>query len=178
MSKERPILISAPMVHALLDGSKTQTRRIVKPDLNPNGSWKKKGWFGVEMCPYGTTGDHLWVKETFKPTFMDGSGTIYRASIPYGNLDCHFKPWKPSIFMTRARSRITLEITEVRVERLNDISEEDAIAEGTTPSIVGSDLDGLKYRAGYQTLWESINGPGSWALNPFCWCITFKIITK
>jgi hypothetical protein len=76
--------------------------------------------------------------------------------------------------MPRWISRITLEITSVRVEQLQDITEADAIAEGATPSIVGEQLDHLKYRAGFQSLWESINGPDSWAANPWVWVIEFR----
>ena len=79
--------------------------------------------------------------------------------------------------MPRWASRITLEIAGVRVERLLDIGETDAIAEGATPSIVGGDLDHLRYRAGFQTLWETINGPGSWNKNPFVWVIKFRQAT-
>ncbi len=82
-------------------------------------------------CPYGQVGDTLWVKETWKPAWSDGSGTAYRADRTDGTPEAE-GPWKPSIFMTRARSRITLEITDVRVEKLNAISEEDAKAEGCT----------------------------------------------
>ena len=78
--------------------------------------------------------------------------------------------------MPRWASRINLEITGIRVERLQEISEADAKAEGATPAIVGADLDHLKYRAGYQTLWEQINGPGSWAANPWVWVIEFRRI--
>lgn len=184
--KERPILFSGPMVRAILDGRKTQTRRIIKnPDFYgcPTGDcphWNQKECDAAmaKSCPYGKPGDRLWVKETFVAP-VDGK-PVYRASIPYGNLDCHFKPWRPSIFMPRKASRITLEITSIRVERLNDISEEDAKAEGAeiqkeTPGgwvICGPRIG--SYREGYRWLWEQINGADSWDANPWVWVIEFK----
>lgn len=201
--KERPILFSAPMIRAILDGSKTQTRRVCKPaeeaalsavvgpfdcpELGP-------GHFGDEegdlqfLCPYGQPGDRLWVRETFcqfPEDARDGNGaqTYYRASqieeqMPEVDrvMAKNGVRWKPSIHMPRAASRILLEIVSVRVERLNDISEANARAEGAEPSIVGADLDHLKYRAGYQTLWETINGAGSWDANPWVWVISFRRI--
>lgn len=138
-----------------------------------------------KFCPYGLIGDRLWVKETFRP--QDGMTTYcqhqdeieYRADgdRPKEPTDCH---WKPSIFMPRWASRITLEITGVRVERLNEISEEDAIAEGVEPlshgfkNYLGADLQCGDARMSYMSLWESINGAGSWAKNPWVWCISFQ----
>jgi hypothetical protein len=193
--KERPILFSGPMVRALLDGKKTQTRRLIKPQP-PHWHWSRVREYAerdgltfqlpgqdywVKPPPFGKPGDRLWVKETFVAP-VDGK-PVYRASIPYGNLDCHFKPWRPSIFMPRKASRITLEITSIRVERLNDISEEDAKAEGAeiqkeTPGgwvICGPRIG--SYREGYRWLWEQINGADSWDANPWVWAITFKRIT-
>jgi len=232
--KTRPILFSAPMVRALLDGSKTQTRRVVKPQ--PAGEiqrgepgvnqwidskyWERKnqkenrgiGTRGFP-CPYGQPGDRLWVRETFIQGYpynattdrlmqWDTNGkelpmkTWYRADkddIGWSNDDGDqvATPWKPSIHMPRTASRITLEITGVRVERLQDISEADAIAEGLEkPGRVG--IDGRKFwrdyrlsgygsscltTAGdsYKTLWESINAKRApWASNPWVWVIEFK----
>lgn len=197
------------MVRAILDGQKTQTRRVVKPQPeqipsdfprwrgeDPSRTWwscRRAGQM-VELrdahnfCPYGQPADRLWVKETFVAS-VDGK-IIYRASIPYGNLDCHFKPWRPSIFMSRKASRITLEITGVRVERLNNISEADARAEGIE-SGRASQLCGVTFRdylqrrrdsfedftspvESYRSLWESINGAGSWAANPWVWVVEFR----
>ncbi len=182
--KERPILFSAPMVKAILAGNKTQTRRIVKDEAVEGAT--------ARGCPYGTTGDRLWVKETFfdarlfkhEPLFAAMKlDYIYRADYDYREgkrepsviADHH---WKPSIFMPRAASRITLEITGVRVERLQDISEDDAKAEGFIPMKIGgtpqSAIGGETYRDGYAYLWDGINGVGAWAKNPWVWVIAFK----
>lgn len=196
--KERPILMSAPMVRAILDGSKTQTRRIVKPQPEEKRAgviwWKDDELLAdsTYRSPYGAPGDRLWVKETF--TISSCGTPVYRAdardqrgdrwhSIEPGDPKKEVR-WKPSIFCTRAASRITLEITGVRVERLQDISATDAIAEGiTTPrcpcescsataGICPADA-GAAVMA-YRTLWESINGPGSWDANPWVWVIEFR----
>jgi hypothetical protein len=190
------------MVRAILDGRKTQTRRAMKhqpetvcgkPERPDAGWWNEKGQFWMKRstvanfeCPYGKNGDRMWVRETFS-TWHHGcqwhdctregrsklscSNLFYRATHHFPDDD---QKWVPSIFMPRWASRITLEITGVRVERLQDITEADAIAEGATPSIVGEQLDHLKYRAGFQSLWQSINGPDSWAANPWVWVVEFK----
>jgi hypothetical protein len=136
-------------------------------------------------CPYGKPGDRLWVRETH---FKYGGGFIYRAD--YGNLtpisDGIGGPWKPSIHMPRVASRISLEITGVRVDRLQDISNEDCVAEGITAIGKGVRMpDGRYAQAGryetkastvrqlYSELWESINGPDSWAANPWVWVVEF-----
>ena len=166
------------MVRAILDGRKTVTRRIVKArDLE---------WMDVhqglrepdnaERCPYGQPGgDRLWVRETWAaphaydhlpPRLIPQDARIhYAATEDRGGL-----LWRPSIHMPRWASRITLEITGVRVERLQDISEADAISEGT-PFPCGG------WVGGYQKLWESIPGPGSWDLNPWVWVVEFKRVT-
>ena len=195
--KERPIIFSGPMVRALLDGNKTQTRRVVKMkphhqiEERDNGTpwpWMYDGERDADSwmaCPYGQPGDRLWVRETFAR--IDGQTrpwieTDYKATYTHGDrlgdtLGIK-KRWTPSIHMPRAASRITLEITSVRVERLQDISEADAQAEGVTDdgSLV-TDLDG-KDRGGtiaaYATLWEVINGVGSWDDNPWVWVLQFK----
>jgi hypothetical protein len=181
------MLMSGENIHPILDGSKMQTRREIKVPVVEGATAKD--------CKYGTVGDQLWIKETFRHFGNKFEGGKNFALVTYrqdgisqeievenppvekwwntGN-----KPWKPSIFMPRWASRITLEITGIRVERLQEISEDDAKAEGTKPSIVGAALDHLKYRAGYQSLWERINGKGSWAKNPLCWVISFKKIIK
>jgi hypothetical protein len=178
--KERPILFSAPMVRALLDGSKTQTRRVAKLTdaahvKEPRGHrrWHPGDPAASLACPYGQPGDRLWVRETW----IDASSAlhscvIYRAD---GNDQACGQPWKPSIFMPRWASRITLEITAVRCERLQDISEADAMADGApwTPCTY-EHPDWTPYRLGYCKLWESINGPDSWSANPWVWVIEFK----
>lgn len=199
--KERPLLFSAPMVRAYLAGMKTQTRRIVKDtDVRDVGAFgiaayvtsravKERGrTIGnrdiTKTCPYGGPGDRLWVKETFVYRTKHNR-YYYRANHPVHDPYAH-DGWRPSIFMPRKASRITLEITEVRIERLQEISEEDACAEGAPMLVVGHGTitpDDLKaepgywspnlYRAGYEDLWESINGPGSWEANPWVWAISF-----
>lgn len=159
--KERPILFSAPMVRAILDGRKTVTRRVVKPQPDPytteceSVTFTKPGkgiWLPTTTgrnthslsgpaftCPYGQPGDQLWVRESFRFLRSDEllsvprlgirteRGCLWRASAPND-----LGPWKPSIHMPRWASRISLEITEVRVQRLQDITEDDAIREGAT----------------------------------------------
>ncbi len=212
-AKERPILFSAPMVRAILDGSKTQTRRIVKPQIvNVSGStpweWKgtrpkaqtNSGWIASThleellswlkySCPYGKVGDRLWVRETWQELDWPPTGPriVYRA-----DNDADPAKWRPSIFMPRAMSRINLEVVNVRVEQLQDISEDDALAEGAgwettgdTPQALdrlarmtgitdpGSNLS--TRRAHYALLWESINGSGSWDANPWVWVVEFRV---
>lgn len=203
MTKARPILFSAPMVRALLDGRKTQTRRIAKvkkeeflssemlEDLEIRGFETMRddpdGFFVIPPCPYGRRGDLLWVRETWMPRALDLS--ISRIMKPRYRADSgEERPewrrlWKPSIHMPRWASRLTLEITGVRVERLNDISQSDAKAEGLTQCESGfwwyepSTQEGCYYdpRWAYEELWESINGFGSWNENPWVWVLTFKV---
>jgi hypothetical protein len=184
MSKTRPILFSAPMVRALLDGSKTQTRRAVKARadwamgkrciLQPHELAGEVNQGDYSNCPYGKPGDRLWVREAWrtskvadelKPSQLvfGGCNPIWHEAqneVPFHPSD--FGKLRPSIFMPRWASRITLEITGVRVERLHAINEVDAIAEGAPWAACGSPQDG-SHKAGYAQLWESINGPGSWA---------------
>lgn len=202
--KERPLLFSAPMVRALLAGTKTQTRRIVKPQpptYKPRAAWFEPGvmgWAPPEVpsqdwhrvrCPYGQPGDRLWVRETFAK--IDGQTqpwieTDYRATYTHGDrlgdsLGIK-KRWTPAIHMPRAASRITLEVTGVRVERLQDISEADARAEGSpcVDEVTGREVlfpDASKcgtFKLGYRSVWEAINGPGSWDVNPWVWVIEFR----
>jgi len=182
--KERPILFSGALVRAILAGEKTQTRRVVK--LTDSGRVKESGsarnWHlddpnAVFACAYGKPGDRLWVRETFA-TQPVGVGFIYRSTnLNYLFSSAEGRGWKPSIFMPRAASRITLEITGVRVERLNSISEEDAMYEGAGSLLAEHEyLDGNpdQYRRCFEMLWESINGPGSWYLNPWVWVVEFR----
>lgn len=213
--KERPILFNGEMVRAILDGRKTQTRRIVKPSWLPvveecmrvNRKWV---WTTMEYdltTPYGEPGDRLWVREKwghfldpfegmdwipdrpFRPIteIKFGSGYICNSNIIWA-ADGHFEwaddessepvsRWKPSIHMPRWASRINLEITKVRVERLNDISEEDARAEGVEATKFEC-VDGNKYSYQYpfQELWSFINGFESWKKNPWVWVIEFRRI--
>lgn len=226
--KERGILMRGEMVRATLDDLKTQTRRIVEPQLEmvtfvaeqgplpaftgklcPPGFtavglnvFNTPGNSGLVNCPYGKPGDRLWVKETHwrygkwvrngltkkgKPAWrfrsMDNL-MCYEEEMPEsvergkrGKSGWHKRP---SIFMPRKLSRITLEIVAVRVDRLQDISETDCYAEGiawpTAPNL-GSDVTRRdNARNAYRALWESINGKGSWAKNTWLWVITFKRI--
>ena len=196
---ERPILFSGPMVRALLAGTKSQTRRVCKPaqfyslssvvevpDPLERGQVYNGSHFGDEegdvsfASPYGGRGDRLWVREAhwwFKdehdpvtgyfPPKLTIEDVEYRADGDDGR-----KVWRPSIHMPRWASRITLEITRVRVERLQDISEADAVAEGvyTDPACPAYD--------GYRTLWEQINGSGSWDLNPWVWVVEFRRVKE
>ena len=293
---ERPILFSGAMVRAILDGTKTQTRRVVKgrgsrglPEFhggrgeeNDSSAW---GWFfdgpdhhGYEVlarglderhdhglvsmpCPFGRVGDRLWVRETWRTGAWRDDGRValdYAASPeatrtpwlrppaevfrrlakqgmdechravrrgslieehtdgrftwPHGGSPCR---WRPSIHMPRWASRITLEVTGVRVDRLNAISEEDALAEGVDVHMMPEEwravrqqhgrneaitfdrepsadlIAALRLRdvthaparpmrsavSGFSSLWESINGDGSWKANPWVWCVSFKVVT-
>jgi hypothetical protein len=194
--KERPILFSAPMVRALLDGSKTQTRRVVKPQPSILAGellcWKDNALTDDQMaalCPYGQPGDRLWVRESWhqrgkfvfalpdsdKRSWLGTREIAYSADAKRPGHDWRSRP---SIHMPRWASRITLEITEVRVERLQDISEDDALAEGCSSTAIvhedGEDYTGHYASEEYQDLWESINGPGSWDTNPWVWAVSFK----
>ena len=190
--KERPILFSAPMVRAILDGRKTQTRRIVKnigivPGIGEilKGSDDIKEW--PELCPYGKPGDRLWVRETFKQhdevISYKADGTWITDFQHTGGINPHENiTWIPSIHMPRNASRILLEITGVRVERLQDISECDAKAEGSYVCdyfgrrLLDQSSNQGCYKWGYRSIWESLNGTGSWDLNPFVWVIEFKLL--
>lgn len=198
------------MVRSLLDGSKTQTRRIVKlqPFTAPlaqgeryvtEEEYRINAREGRFPCPYGQPGDQLWVRESFWGCDMPGYGD--QPCVVYDDewhgkeyLPAAARPWArkfgriPSIHMPRDCSRITLEIVSVRVERLQDISEADAIAEGierhpTNEYWIGGPhkSGGKKYHAdpciAYRDIWESINGAGSWVANPWVWIIEFKQIT-
>jgi hypothetical protein len=177
--KERPILFSAPMVRALLDGSKTQTRRVIA-DRHLLGGPPTDAL--LEMCPYGQPGDRLWVREawTTHACFDDIPPRDLTTRSLHYQADGLIKTGKnrPSMFMPRWASRITLEITDMRVERLQDISEADAKAEGltcqnglyATPGQVWQ----IDPRKAYRDLWESINGP---VANPWVWVIEFKRVT-
>lgn len=194
--KEIPILLSTPMVHAIMDGRKTMTRRIVKGIAL---DWLKPDMFTPEfvaspengLCPYGQPGDLLWVRESFyEPLFEKLNGKYYyKADLEKQSWD--FK-WKPSIHMPKAAARIWLRVTDVRVERLQDISEDDAIAEGIEHLRAGAfgkvwrnygpiDADVPYYfnpKHSFQSLWESINGPESWNKNPWVWVVSFEVVSK
>jgi hypothetical protein len=186
--RERPILFSAPMVKALLAGTKTQTRRVVKglalewlDEFTPEFVADAAN----HLCPYGVPGDRLWVRETLRkhghfgfplgecPQEREHQGRIwsYAADEVPGHTGS-----VPSIHTPRWASRITLEVTEVRVQRLQDISEEDCVAEGA-PGGNGA-IPNYHYAATpaehYRHVWEGINGPGSWDANPYVWAVSFR----
>lgn len=221
--KERPILFSGPMVHALLAGTKTQTRRLVRlppssrlvarivPSDGGLDLWDAEGddglglvWHSIE-CPHGRPGHRLWVRETWAEREhsvngvpMDSSTVYYKATD-----ERVATRWRPSIFMPRRASRIALEVTEVRVQRLQEISAEDAKAEGVLLTVRkvsethGAPLlcisaspypsefkpgtrpedwtPGDYWRHAYAILWDSINGKRArWTSNPWVWAITFR----
>lgn len=229
--KTRPILFNGPMVNALLDGRKTMTRRIVKPQPNsgPGGEMVDLGgaWglldgdlSGEWVCPYGVPGDLLWVRETCTIYHTinhirrasgasssevsdglvgyraDGHGTIedfrsHVASMSGSDLEAveiNGDRWRPSIHMPRWASRITLRITDVRVERVQDISEEDARAEGVAEDAEPCDHKrrsceevgclGPGYRAPFAALWDTINGPDAWDRNDWVWCASFDVLKR
>lgn len=200
--KSHPILFNAPMVRALLDGRKTQTRRVWKM---PKGcSWYEsgrcagemsgdfcddngKGWWSVDelACPYGKVGDQLWVRETWGvlyEQFIKDSHepTFWRADYSDSDLaeqkagTLWLPRWRPSIHMFRNRSRITLEITNVRVEHLHDITRGDCMAEGCPFPNITKETDPKGW---YSDLWKTINGADSWDANPWVWVIEFKKLT-
>jgi hypothetical protein len=194
------------MIRAILENRKSQTRRTMNPqpswefsapdngvadwysptmvDKRSGETYPGKEVFGVAdenegyVSKYGIPGDRFWVRETFRLDTRDGQ-FFYCAS--------SFHPerfsWKPSIFMPRKASRITLEITGVRVERLNDISDLDACAEGADgphPTFQAGDVgeDGPEsFIAGYREIWETINGVNSWEKNPWVWVLEFRKTT-
>lgn len=210
-TRERPILFSGAMVRAILSGQKTQTRRVIKPQP-PDVASIKPDWMdcGVEPrnqrfgivgefdewpCPYGGSGERLWVRETWAPIGsmrpagyfsnpdLIGKDFWYRASdcIPtWGG------KWRPSIHMPRIASRLTLEVTGVRVERVQDITEDDAKAEGVEPGCLTCGENCLytggcgycrpSYRDSFIFLWDSINANRGfgWDENPYVWVVEFK----
>lgn len=242
--KERGMIFNGEMVRAILDGRKTQTRRIMKPQPTPctlqkGGHWwpsnvfktmlhieeemqnGKGGWGGLvgDACPFGKPGDRIWVRETYQgplfdyehmEAYLEDSSKfekpdfcVYRADGKPApefcdaddNLHCC---WRPSIHMPRWASRILLEITDVRVERLNSISHEDAEREGIHIEVWDQTVAARNYaaegeffqfwsedfphyvnmndlyRASFQSLWKSIYGEESWQANPWVWVIEFK----
>ncbi|EJC6252865.1 TPA: hypothetical protein QHS69_002728 [Klebsiella aerogenes] len=221
--KERGMIFNGEMVRAILDGRKTQTRRIMKVQPEPSKSRPEDFWFSSKKlesmvhisdfapgnspiavyhlfiqehcCPFGAVGDRIWVRETWARYNIDQNShdLAYRATTPADWPE--EGRWRPSIHMPRWASRILLEITNVRIERLNAISPEDAESEGLErtnftgfgdepglPSYPEPDVyfDPLKKQwkeyppEAFAGLWESIYGEGSWKANPWVWVIEFK----
>ena len=217
---DRSILFSGPMVRALLDGRKTQTRRIIKPQpfasgyydgeieinvIPANDQYPKVFRFNANAVGVGAileevfkprinAGDRLWARETwqglsfgdYQPTKSSLCEVRYAATDPCADLDAEARgyPWRPSIFMPRWASRLTLIVTDVRVERLQDISDADSIAEGVEQSakFPGRYLtpagDYAVPKVAYQRLWENINGKGAWDANPWVAAYTFSVIKQ
>lgn len=208
--KERPILFSGPMVQAILDRRKTQTRRVVSlrgEALAYFNSLSDPGLSGrvKEWCPYGKPGDRLWVRETWRtakslddlsphgmankaieagwkrpwaPIKYEADGAEINTNTMFG---AEWGKTRVSIHMPRWASRITLEVTEVRVQRLQEISEEDAKAEGVeaVPFCKAGRPDGMEHVEAFEDLWQKINGErpgGSWKANPWVLAITFKVL--
>jgi len=216
--KERPILFTGPMVRAILDGRKTQTRRVVKPQPVPFGEdspftqatlkehvgklWMPVGGVFQDAWkkPFGTVGDRLWVRETWQAWRMcsleynewdicdcapsEIYGTYGKPKVEYAATSDSVGPWRPSIHMPRWASRITLEITAVRVERVQDITEEDAIKEGVVESECGRNASRALFTYKRQCvappvlqfadLWQSIYA--NWDANPWVWVYEFRRI--
>lgn len=230
--KERPIIFNTTMVKAIIDGRKTQTRRLVKPQpkffkgeagghwwrcthvhsmvrvedelLNPGEYYKG---FIDEVNPFGKKGDRLWVRETFcigtieeedhyqgspKPLYVHQDGDpkqypIYKEYCLRDNISIDDVLWKPSIHMPRSASRILLEITKIRIERLNQISSQDAVQEGLLKLPASGRYvvnRGDQYFGAasnnpcevFKWLWESIYGSSSWELNPWVWVVEFNVV--
>lgn len=193
--KERPILMTAESVKAILDGRKTMTRRVVKPQPGdkvweyqfPSGSW---GWMSnrshqygmntAHIFPYGQIGDRLWVRESFFLGGINPNEWVWcKADTRESDLDKFI--WKPSIFMPRWASRLTLEITEVRVERLQEISLEDIKKEGAyfDSEFAGANaiMNAFTPKLNFINLWDSINGKKyPWSSNPWVWVVRFDNI--
>ena len=206
MNKEHPILFSTPMVKAILAGKKTVTRRVAKPpfDLLFAGGAKPSD---LSRAPYGEPGDRLWVRETWR-TDERATNTVwgirFRADDAFVEIEKspeaadrwieahgsgkHGVDWRPSIFMRPWMCRIRLEITDVRVERIQSITDEQACAEGTPCWVCGRTIDGLSEndcacfhsraaRDSFEVLWDSINGKRApWKGNPWVWAVSFKRI--
>ncbi|MEM8109355.1 hypothetical protein Q4S27_09335 [Morganella morganii subsp. sibonii] len=207
--KERGIIFNAEMVRAILDGRKTQTRRIVKsvPTTHNFHGWvmsstctKDEGkacWAIGDSpllkdpirlnCPLGKVGDRLWVRETWQCGLCTESTFAYRATHKPSDLEegwSEIIKWRPSSQMPRWASRILLEITSVRVERLQDISQADAIAEGAPPSHPTIDVVSREYgfpdfsRSWFGQTWWHIYGKENWQANPWVWVIEFRRVKK
>lgn len=209
--KEKPILFSTPMIKAILAGNKTQTRRIIKhfgneyhyetllcdwglsgyPQLVNNNIWEWTLQTAIDdnqtfkfKCPFGQIDDILWVRETWAlPVDNEGNDIGYQYKSDYDDKSNWWK-WKPSIFMPKEACRIKLKITDIRVERIQDISENDAIAEGIIMN--NSPHPGWYWMEdiymtdsptyAYELLWKHINGKESWESNIWIWVLQFEKI--
>lgn len=207
MKKYKPILFSTPMVQAILEGRKTQTRRIVKkkyintdlefrtdkygtalveinkyvpPIKMPDGRTRRKLRFFEEKIPNYQVGDILWVRETWDTILLENEDSSVESGYVFKANEHPFdrgNKWKPSIHMPRAAARIFLEVVSVRAERLQDISDDDAYEEGVFPPEYW-DGDNDAYIKTFRMVWEELYGKISWIKNPFVWVYEFKRIEK
>lgn len=210
--KEKPILFNTPMVQAILDGRKTMTRRIVNIDASEWGNTNVRATdqdsveqlfkhrifcdeTQIVKCRYGKPIDMLWVRETWMENpnvdFFPDEPYYFKASKSKQFLEEWPNSWRPSIHMKKDAARIWLQIEEIRVERLQDISEEDAKAEGIEEYGPFGEYKGsihpsggcMRYRAygkasrAFEDLWVEINGEDSWKATPWVWVIKFKVLS-
>jgi len=181
--KERGVLFSGEMVRAILDGRKTQTRRVIRPQpiggcggaiYNPSAFEPDRGWYfdggGKLKCPYGKPGDLLWMRETWATV---KGGVYYKQEGSNNARVAEYCGWRSPIHMRKADARLWLRLTDVRVERVQDITHHDALAEGVAYDV--SKPDGAPVPR-FRALWDSINTKRgySWDVNPFCWVLTFE----
>ncbi|KPW31397.1 hypothetical protein [Pseudomonas coronafaciens] len=197
-AKERPILFSAPMVRAILSGQKTVTRREVKKPaaLDCLAAGFEPAFLALpgnaDLCPYGKVGDRLWVREAWQTDaqvnavapreLSHGEPIQYPADGASRQTGCSMitpGETRPSIHMPRWVSRMLLEITDIRVERLQDISKEQALAEGimSCEQDIDPDANGYEALELFGGLWTMINGDGSWQSNPWVWVVEFERVT-
>ncbi len=199
--KERGMIFNDEMVRAILEGRKTQTRRPVKNVRADNclvirkPTKKRNGVYTHVMdapehglCPFGNVGDRIWVRETFNAFWLDNdviqeikdgvslASELCDYKADYSDSSKPVEGWTPSIHMPRWASRILLEITDVRVERLHDMSEADAKAEGASPATYKITPPEAVYRVGFGDIWRGIYGQENWLSNPWVWVIEFKRI--
>lgn len=183
--KARPILFNTQMVQALLSGKKTMTRRVIKKpeqwtlEDQGNGVITSSDEYGdhynvLDVNPFGEMGDLLYVRETWQ--FARYTDTPYfRLAYKATPVDAELKEWKPSIHMPRQFSRLTLKITDIKVEKLEDISRGDAMAEGCPFPNMAKGANPVGW---FKELWQSINGANSWDNNPYVWCVEFQVIKQ
>ncbi|HAH3133304.1 hypothetical protein GKF31_23725 [Escherichia coli] len=201
--KERGVVFNDDMVRAILEGRKTQTRRPVKNVRADNclvirkPTKKRNGVYTHVMdalehglCPFGNVGDRIWVRETFNAFWLDNdviqeikdgvslASELCDYKADYSDSSKPAEGWTPSIHMPRWASRILLEITDVRVERLHDMSEADAKAEGASPVTYKITPTEAVYRVGFGDIWRGIYGQENWLSNPWVWVIEFKRIKE
>lgn len=200
--KSKPILFSTPMVQAILEGRKTQTRRICKVPIKPmeevmctketdpndpefsgfylvknNWVYHTESKLAKSLSPFGQIGDVLWVRETFRPkghSFPIGEHFEYKATAEADGNPIN-EPWKPSIFMPKDASRIWLRITDIKIQKLHDISRGDSMSEGCPFPNVAKETNPYAW---FAELWQTIHGFSSWNNNPWVWVIEFERIEK